>query len=212
MTEYTKIETIFERDMEGTKKLIEGKFRNETVEFLKDNQWIGTEKIDGTNVGIVWDGHKVSYQGRTERAQIPTHLMNKLIEMFGGTANEELFEQKFGEMQVILFGEGYGAKIQKGGGNYRSDVSFILFDVYLPQQNLWLKRDAVEDIAKTFGIDTVPIVYEGNLAGAVDFVKGKPKSTIGTADMEGIVCKPAVDMLDRMGSRMVVKIKACDFQ
>lgn len=212
MTEYTKIETIFERDMEGTKKLIDGKFRNETVEFLKGNRWIGTEKIDGTNVGIVWDGHKVSYQGRTERAQIPTHLMNKLIEMFGGTVNEEIFEQKFGEMQVILFGEGYGVKIQKGGGNYRSDVSFILFDVYLPESNLWLKRDAVEDIAKTFGIDAVPIVYEGNLAGAVEFVKGKPKSTIGTADMEGIVCKPAVDMLDRMGRRLVVKIKVCDFQ
>lgn len=212
MTEYTKIETVFERDMEGTKKLIEGKFRNDTVEYLKDNQWIGTEKIDGTNVGIVWDGHKVSYQGRTERAQIPTHLMNKLIEMFGGTVNEEVFEQKFGEMQVILFGEGYGAKIQKGGGNYRSDVSFILFDVYLPESNLWLKRDAVEDIAKTFGIDAVPIVYEGNLAGAVEFVKGKPKSTIGTAEMEGIVCKPAVDMLDRMGRRLIVKIKVCDFQ
>lgn len=212
MTEYTKIETIFERDMDGTKKLIEGKFRNETVEFLKDNRWIGTEKIDGTNVGIVWDGHNVSYQGRTERAQIPTHLMNKLIEMFGGTVNEEVFEQKFGEMQVILFGEGYGAKIQKGGGNYRSDVSFILFDVYLPESNLWLKRDAVEDIAKTFGIDAVPIVYDGNLAGAVEFIKGKPKSTIGTADMEGIVCRPAVDMLDRMGRRLVVKIKVCDFQ
>lgn len=212
MVEYTKIETIFERNMDGTKKLIEGKFRNETVEFLKDNQWIGTEKIDGTNIGIVWDGHKVSYQGRTERAQIPAHLMNKLIEMFGGTVNEEVFEQKFGEMQVILFGEGYGAKIQKGGGNYRSDVSFILFDVYLPEQNLWLKRDAVEDIAKTFGIDAVPIVYDGNLTGAVEFIKAKPKSTIGTADMEGIVCRPAVDMLDRMGRRLVVKIKVCDFQ
>lgn len=211
MTEYTKIETVFERDMEGTKKLIEGKFRNETVEYLKDNRWIGTEKIDGTNIGIVWDGHKVSYQGRTERAQIPSHLMNKLIEMFAGTVNEELFEQKFGEMQVILFGEGYGAKIQKGG-NYRSDVSFILFDVYLPEQNLWLKRDAVEDIAKTFGVDVVPIVYEGDIAGAVEFVKGKPKSTIGVADMEGIVCKPAVDMLDRMGRRLIVKIKVCDFE
>ena len=211
MTEYTKIETVFERDMEGTKKLIERKFRNETVEYLKGNRWIGTEKIDGTNIGIVWDGHKVSYQGRTERAQIPAHLMNKLIEMFGGTVNEELFEQKFGEMQVILFGEGYGAKIQKGG-NYRSDVSFILFDVYLPEQNLWLKRDAIEDIAKTFGVDVVPIVYEGNIAGAVEFVKSKPKSTIGMADMEGIVCKPAVDMLDRMGRRLIVKIKVCDFE
>lgn len=212
MNEYTKIETIFERDMEGTKKLIEGKFRNETVEFLKDNQWICTEKIDGTNIGIVWDGHKVSYQGRTERAQIPANLMNKLIEMFGGETNEELFEQKFGETQVILFGEGYGAKIQKGGGNYRSDVSFILFDVYLPEQNLWLKRDAMEDIAKTFGIDVVPIVLTGTMQEAVDFVKQKPKSTIGAADMEGLVCKPAVDMLDRMGRRVIVKVKVRDFE
>lgn len=212
MNEYTKIETIFERDMDGTKKLIEGKFRNETVEFLKDNQWICTEKIDGTNIGIVWDGHKVSYQGRTERAQIPAHLMNKLIEMFGGEANEELFEQKFGDMKAVLFGEGYGAKIQKGGGNYRSDVSFILFDVYLPEQNLWLKRDALEDIAKTFGIDVVPIVLTGTLHEAVDFVKQKPKSTIGVAEMEGLVCKPAVDMLDRMGRRVIVKVKVRDFE
>ena len=210
MTEYTKIETIYERDIDGTKKLIEGKFRNETVEFLKDNRWYGSEKIDGCNISIFWNGHKVEYHGRTERAQIPAHLMNKLVELFGGTVNEELFEQKFGEMQVILFGEGYGAKIQNGG-NYRSDVSFILFDVYLPEQSLWLKRDAIEDIAKAFNIDAVPIVYEGNLDGAVEFVKGKPKSTIGTADMEGIVCKPAVDMLDRMGRRLIVKIKARDF-
>ena len=32
MIEYLKIETPFERDVNGTKKLIEGKFRNETVE------------------------------------------------------------------------------------------------------------------------------------------------------------------------------------
>lgn len=212
MVKYTKIETVFERDTKGTKKLLEGKFRNETVEYLKDNRWIGTEKIDGTNIGIVWDGHNVSYQGRTERAQIPAYLMEKLMELFGGTVNEELFEQKFGEMPVILFGEGYGAKIQKVGSQYRSDISFILFDVYLPKQDLWMKRDAVEDIARTFGIDAVPIVYEGDLAGAVQFVKSKPKSTIGTVDMEGIVCKPAVDVLDRMGNRLIVKIKVCDFE
>ena len=210
MKEYTKIETVFERDMEGTKKLIEGQYRNETVAYLKDNEWICTEKIDGTNIGVIWDGHKVSYQGRTERAQVPTHLMNRLIELFGGSINEELFEQKFGEMQVILFGEGYGAKIQNGG-KYRSDVSFILFDVYLPEQNLWLKRDAIEDIAKAFGIEAVPIVLKGTLQQAVDYVKSKPKSTIGEADMEGLVCRPAIDLLDRMGKRVIVKVKVADF-
>lgn len=211
MKEYTKIETPFERDIEGSKKLIEGKFRNETVEYLKYSQWVCTEKIDGTNIGIVWDGHRVSYQGRTERAQIPAHLMNKLIELFGGDVNEELFEQKFGETPVTLFGEGHGVKINNGG-NYRSDVSFILFDVYLLDQNLWLKRDAIEDIAKAFNVDAVPIVMRGTIQEAVQFVKTKPKSTIGTANMEGLVCKPEVDLLDRMGRRVMVKIKVKDFE
>lgn len=210
--DYTKIETPYLRDIEGTKKLVEGMYRNEAVEFLKDSEWICTEKIDGTNIGVIWDGHRVSYQGRTEKAQIPASLMNKLLELFGGDVNEELFEQKFGEMPVILFGEGYGAKINKGGGNYHSDVSFILFDVYLPNQDLWLKRDAIEDIAKAFGVDAVPIVMRGTLDGAVQFVKTKPKSTIGTANMEGLVCKPAVDMLDRMKNRIIVKIKVKDFE
>lgn len=210
MHEYIKIETPFNRDMDGTKKLIEGDFRSETVKYLADSMWECTEKIDGTNIGIVWDGHKVSYQGRTERAQIPAHLMNKLVEMFGGETNEELFEQKFGDMPVILFGEGYGAKIQNGG-NYRQDVGFILFDVYLPESDIWLKRDSVEDIAKAFGIDAVPIILTGTLQDAIDFVKTNPKSTIGTAHMEGLVCKPTVELFDRMRRRIVVKIKVRDF-
>ena len=112
MKEYEKIETLYVRD-DKTKKLVEGKFRNETVELLKDIDWEFTEKIDGTNIRIYWDGHKVSYYGRTDKAQIPSQLMNRLIELFGGDISEEMFEQKFGDMPVMLIGEGYGAKIQK---------------------------------------------------------------------------------------------------
>ena len=111
----------------------------------------------------------------------------------------------------ILFGEGYGAKIQKGG-LYRSDVSFILFDVYLPEQDLWLNRESIEDIAKSFNIDVVPIILKETIQDAIDYVKTKPKSTIGTANMEGLVCKPKVDVLDRRGNRVIVKVKVCDFE
>ena len=208
MNEYHKIETLFERDTNGTKKLIEGQFRNEVVEFFADNVWVFTEKIDGTNIRIHWDGHKVEFAGRTDRAQIPKPLMDYLTATFGSMEAEEMFEQKFGESDVILFGEGYGPKIQNGGA-YRSDVSFILFDVQIG--DTWLKRDSVEDIAKTFGIDVVPIIFTGNIQQAVDYVKTKPKSTIGTANMEGLVGRPMVEMKDRMGKRVIVKIKVCDF-
>lgn len=35
MVEYNKIDTVFERSTEGTKKLVEGKFRSKEVEYLK---------------------------------------------------------------------------------------------------------------------------------------------------------------------------------
>lgn len=137
MREYVKIETLFNRSEDGSKKLIEGDFRNETVKFLQDLPWQFTEKVDGTNIQVAWDGHRVSYGGRTERASIPAHLMNKLVELFGTAEAEQLFEQKFGETEVVLYGEGYGPKIQNGDA-YREDVSFILFDVLVG--NVWLKR------------------------------------------------------------------------
>ena len=205
---YNKIETIYNRDTEGSKKLIEGEFRNEAVAFMKDALWQFTEKIDGTNIRIKWDGHKITYGGRTERANIPAHLMNKLIELFGNDETEQLFEQIFGEKEVIFFGEGYGVKIQNGG-LYRPDVSFILFDVMI--NGNYQSREMVETAAKQFGLEIVPIIFEGTLEEGVEYVKTKPMSTIGKAPMEGLVARPKVELQDRCGNRLIVKIKVKDF-
>ena len=106
MREYHKIETVFNRSTDGDKRLIWGDYRNATVEYLANNIWQFTEKIDGTNIRIHWDGHNVEFGGRTDKAQIPNHLLNKLKELFGTLEAEELFEQTFGEKDIILFGEG----------------------------------------------------------------------------------------------------------
>lgn len=207
MREYEKIETIFERN-EKTKKLNEGIYRNETVKFLKENDWEFTEKIDGTNIRVVWDGHKVSYYGRTDKAQIPSQLMNRLIELFGGDVNEEMFEQKFGDKNIMLIGEGYGAKIQNGS-SYREDNDFILFDVLINDN--YLSRENVKDIANYFNIDVVPTIMVGKLEDGINWVKTKPKSKIGTANSEGLVARPLVELKDRTGNRVIVKIKVRDF-
>ena len=211
MKEYTKIETIFNRDTEGTKKLIPGSYRSETVKYLSELTWIWTEKIDGTNIRIHWDGHRITFGGRTDTSQIPAELVNWLNEKFINIETEELFEQKFGETEVTLYGEGYGRKIQKGGGNYIPDgVSFSLFDVLI--NDIWLTRDSVEDIAKAFAIDVVPIVGVGDLDDAVAYIRSKPNSKIGTAKMEGVVVRPIVELFDRLGKRVIVKIKVKDFE
>ena len=209
MNTYNKIETLFNRDEEGSKKIIEGDYRNETVEFLKDITWQFTEKIDGTNIRIMWDGHKITYGGRTERANIPTHLMDKLLELFDNEETEQLFEQIFGEKEVILFGEGYGTKIQAVGGLYRPDVSFILFDVMI--NGNYQSREMVEMAAKQFDLEIVPIILEGTIDEGIAYVKTKPMSTIGKAPMEGLVGRPKFELQDRCGNRLIVKIKVRDF-
>ena len=213
MQEYHKIETLFARDMEGSKKLIEGVFRDETVSFLADCVWEWTEKIDGTNIRVLWDGHKVDFGGRTDKAQIPASLVNKLNEYFGGETNAQIFEQLFGEKEVLLFGEGYGAKIQSGG-DYTDGISvdFIMFDLQIGAN--YQPRESIESCAQTFGVKVVPIVGQGNLAQAVEYVKSHPKSMLGqkTHDMEGIVCRPIVELNDRAHNRIIVKIKYNDFK
>lgn len=209
MQTYNKIDTIFERD-EKTKKLINGKFRNETVEFCKDLTWQFTEKVDGTNIRVYWDGHRVEFGGRTENAQIPAPLVNRLNELFGGDVNEQLFEQKFGENEVILFGEGYGPKIQNGG-SYRDDVDFIMFDVMI--NGNYQTRESVEDIARYFNVSIVPIVAEGPLSTGIDYVMTHKYSTIAQngAELEGVVARPKMELKDRTGKRLIVKIKIKDF-
>lgn len=162
--------------------------------------------VHNTNIRVHWDGHKVEFGGRTDRAEIPKPLLEKLEELFSGHENEEIFEQKFGENEVILFGEGYGPKIQNGG-LYRDDVSFILFDVQVG--DLWLERKNVEDIAKTFNIDIVPIIFEDTLTKAIEYVKTNPDSIVAKngAKMEGLVGRPKVELLDRRGNRLIVKVK-----
>lgn len=209
MKQYEKIETVFCRDMNGTKRLILNNYRNPTIAYLKDNMWLFTEKVDGTNIRVHWDGHKVEFGGRTDKAQIPGPLLNKLNEMFVTTEAEELFEQTWGDKDVILFGEGYGPKIQNGG-DYRSDVSFILFDVLVGDN--YQEREWVEKTAQMFNIDVVPIVLTGTIQDGIDYVMKHPRSTMGTAIMEGVVGRPMIELRDRCGERVIVKIKWEDFK
>lgn len=110
-----------------------------------------------------------------------------------------------------MYGEGYGAGIQKAG-LYRPDMSFILFDVQIG--DVFLVRESVADIAKCFGVDVVPAVFNGTIDEGVAYVKTKPHSMLGTreAKMEGLVGRPLVELRDRLGKRVIIKIKACDFE
>lgn len=111
---------------------------------------------------------------------------------------------------LVLYGEGYGAKIQKGGGNYMADrADFALFDVWCG--GIWLKRPNVEDIAGKLEIGIAPLIGRGTLRDAIDRTRKGFNSRWGEFTAEGIVCRPAVELINRRGERVITKIKVKDF-
>lgn len=207
MNTYHKIQTIFKRD-EKTKRIIEGDYSLPELEFLKDNTWVFTEKVDGTNIRIIWNGNNVVFGGKTDNAQIPVKLLYKLQELFEGTAKKQIFINKF-NTEVCLYGEGYGASIQSGGNYIKDGVNFVLFDIKIG--DFWLLREDVEDIAKYFGIDVVPVIGEGTLRDAIEKTRMGFNSIWGNFIAEGIVARPKTELKTRRGDRIITKIKHKDF-
>lgn len=220
MAEYQKIQTLFKRDERNI--IIPDQFTYPEFEVLKDLKWECTEKIDGTNIRIELassenpeDGIIMSFKGRTDKANIPEHLLTKLNWLFD---REHLMEalnitDETQNCNITLYGEGYGAKIQKGRNYISNDVNFILFDVKVGKW--WLDREAIKDIANKLGINAVPLMGYMTIPEAIEYVKKGFKSTIAENkdyDAEGLVLKAPCGLLKRDGERLITKIKTVDFR
>ena len=213
--EYPKIETLYNRD-EKTFKVKVDELRLPEFELIK--RWHITEKVDGTNVRVFWncETQTVTFGGRTDAAQMPVSLMTYLQ----GTFHPEMFSDF--TANAILYGEGYGPKIQKGGGSYRNDVSFRLFDVSVG--SWWLETDVVERVAERMGIATVPwLGVHKELPRStqdLDFILGGNCSGSSVTALqdggsgcraEGIVARTSPLLLTRSGQRLMWKLKYKDF-
>lgn len=221
-TDYQKINTLFMRDEKHI--IMPGHFTAPEFEYLKDNLWEATEKIDGTNIhcDITVNGTDIEIQicGRTPEAIIPPFLMDKLKQVFTVENIKEGMDKALegpasdgSSFNISIYGEGYGAKIQKGGKNYiKDDVSFILFDVKVG--NWWLSYNDCRNIADKMGVKIVPLVGYMTLTQAIDFVKKGFTSAVAENKnyiAEGLVLKTPDGLRFRNGQRIITKIKVEDF-
>lgn len=199
--------------------------------------WEATEKIDGecTSIhliplkdecGAIYH-YKVEVHGKTENADMrPEEVVllqkigdkSKLVKAFSyeRPAPEYPDGKDFvaPEVECIIFGETYGKGMQKGGGRYCKDhLKFICFDIKVG--STWLKREAVEDICQKMGIEVVPYMGEMTLDEAVEKVKEGFPSKVAedpTLEAEGLVLRAPLGLLDRMGRRIITKVKTKDFR
>lgn len=221
--EYSKIDTLFERDP-TTFVVDPTKLKHPVFGMFKE--WDVTEKVDGTNIrvdflpgapaGIDTVGAElvpvppvVYFNGRTNNAKTPEDLLANLAKMFPA----EKFTPHF-QTPVTLYGEGYGAGIQKCGGGYRGDKSFILFDV-LVDGKWWLNTKQVQEVAKSLDIRVVPFLGRYSLDEIITMCQqGMPSMIPGCAEgqrSEGIVARPIETLFDSRGNRVILKLKTKDF-
>lgn len=53
MSEYHKIQSVYKREPTGTRHLIEGEWTLPEFEYLANNPWTFTEKVDGGSSTII---------------------------------------------------------------------------------------------------------------------------------------------------------------
>lgn len=208
--EYPKIETLYNRHPEGH-KVIPTELRME--EFGNVRRWFVTEKIDGTNIRVMWQDGKVTFGGRTDNASIPAKLVTKLQETFT--------PEKFLAAELpncIIFGEGYGEKIQSVGGQYCKGVNFRAFDILIDKY--WLEYENMREISVKVGFSCVPTYGTfSELPKTREDLSWMVEGTSVVAHLEhdnvlipeGVVAKSYPMMFNKFHNRIMWKLKFKDF-
>jgi len=228
MIEYHKIHSPWKRDAR-TKVFDRTSWARPEFETLAEIAWRAEEKVDGTNIRVLWGPpfDAPRFGGRTNRAQLAAPLVEYLRHTFAGASLRQAFPD-FEADSVILVGEGYGAGIQNGGlyverledKTFRQ--RFVLFDVLVvPERGhpIWLKRPSVEDIAAKLKIPAIPVIHDrirlGDAIAEIEhgaIIRSRMPGASEERLIEGFVLKPECDLLDRMGRRVITKIKYRDFK
>jgi hypothetical protein len=226
--EYHKIETLYERDEKTHRLKPELILKNPVYGCIKTWHW--TEKIDGTNIRAIWtpsvlEGptgqheripESLTFGGKTDNAQIHADLVKWLYE----NITSEKMRAVFPNIPVVIYGEGYGAGIQKGGGDYSPTKKLIVFDVFVVDPvnsklgGWWLNWENTCDVAAKLGLDVVPYLGEMTLEKATSMVRWGFRShtaVVASKMAEGMVGRPLEALFDKKGHRLIVKLKTKDF-
>jgi len=214
---YPKIETLVGRD-DKFKIKMDGSTRR--PEFAAVNSWLLTEKIDGTNIRVSLINHEgkiyVEYGGRTDRAILPSGLLEALKDRLCMTNLTETFSYISDNegLVITLFGEGVGPKIQ--AGEYTDGYDFILFDVLVGK--FWLDYDNVIDVARSLCLEHAPVLGRGICqSDVVPLLWANEQSVLAKSwgierKSEGVIARTDPWLFNKHGQRVIWKLKLKDFR
>ena len=214
-TKYSKYSSPFKKDE---------KFKNtiETSQILPVGRWIKTEKIDGTNIRIIItksdnDGNRIVYVGSRKLILNPKDKTSNQYMDCLNDINFNKLKEYFEEIDstIIIYGEGYGSGVQKGG-IYSSKKNYRVFDIRIG--NAYQDFEYIEKVCIDNQLNIVPVIGEvreityGECITSLDKFK---ETLIKEGDggiPEGIVYKFEPVLLNKYGERLIFKVKFKDFE
>lgn len=213
-TKYDKFSSPFKKDE---------KFINteELSQELPQGRYIVTEKIDGTNIRIILT--KPDDEGKREVVIGSRKLLlneeDKTSKQYFDCLKEvniRKLVEYFKEVNstVIIYGEGYGAGVQKGG-IYSSVKNFRVFDIRIGrayQDWFYIEKVCVDN-----QLNIVPLVGYCRTISYRDCeleLKRHEETLIKEGSggkSEGLVYKFEPVLLNKYGERLIFKVKHKDF-
>ena len=178
------------------------------VPFFMDIKMYASEKIDGTSVGIVWDGERISFVGHTDKSEFCPRYLEYLKANFGTSEFESVIEEIFSDKPAKIFGEGISKDYNVDYGF--PEGNFIMYDV-MGENGTYYNRDAVKEIAKKLGL-IYPHEEMMTIREAIDFVKNRPQSFLNSKEkLEGLVLRSPIELYTNSLDRVICKVKVKDF-
>lgn len=182
--------------------------------FIDGEDVVITEKIHGTNarIGIV-EGSLLAGSHRIQRMRPAPDEMTANTYWFPATQEPviDLLESLRDQHRVaILYGEVYGAHIQKLHYGQHSGLAFAAFDIYVDDR--YLDFDEFHALCQHHGVNTVPTVdrVPYSLKRVGETSRGK---TMLQDDhiREGVVIRPTTERLDPRIGRVILKYLSDDY-
>lgn len=188
---------------------IDNLYKNQEILMFKE--CYALEKIHGTSEYIKWCNNKITFFSGGEN-------YNNFIGLF----DEDFLINKFKEqkfdlgIEVFIFGEGYGGRMQKMSNTYGKKFKFVAFDVKVG--DFWLSVPKAEEFVKLFNIEFVD--YKKINVDLKELDRLRDKNSIqairnGMGEgkkREGIVLRPLIELKKNNGNRIIVKYKREDFR
>lgn len=163
------------------------------------------EKIHGTSAHVAHkDGALRFFAGGA------THSL--FVELF----NQDFLLEKFRGINVIVYGEAYGGKLQGMSATYGSTMKFIAFDVQI--EGMWLSVPQAEEFCREAGLEFVHYVRISTNLNDIDAQRDAysvqaVRNGMGDGHIrEGVVLRPLIELTKNNGERVISKHKRDEFK